>query len=65
MQNNFIAGRTFQDTADLKRQLNDWMINYANQRVHGTTRKVPFFFESFAVRNKQLCIKNHWVLVIM
>lgn len=41
LQNNFIAGRTFQDAADLRRQLKDWMENYANKRVHGTTRKVP------------------------
>lgn len=41
LKNNFIAGRTFQDSTDLKRQLRDWTDNYANQRVHGTTRKVP------------------------
>lgn len=43
LQNNFIKGRMFKDDRDLKRQLNDWMNNYANQRVHGTTRKVPAF----------------------
>lgn len=41
LQNNFIAGRKFQDDADLKRQLKEWMVTYANQRVHGTTRRVP------------------------
>ncbi|EKD67209.1 MAG: integrase catalytic subunit [uncultured bacterium] len=41
LQGNFISGRTFQDHADMKRQLRNWMDNYANQRVHGTTRKVP------------------------
>lgn len=47
LQDNFIAGRTFQDATDLKRQLKEWMDNYANQRVHGTTRKVPsVVFES-------------------
>jgi hypothetical protein len=25
----------------MKRQLTDWVQNYANQRIHGTTRKVP------------------------
>jgi len=42
LQMNFINGRTFADEADLKRQLRDWMDNYANKRIHGTTRKVPF-----------------------
>lgn len=41
LQGNFIAGRTFTDSADMKRQLTDWMNNYANKRIHGTTRKVP------------------------
>lgn len=42
MQGNFINGRTFADSNDLKRQLRNWMDNYANKRVHGTTKKVPF-----------------------
>lgn len=42
LQGNFIAGRTFQDSTDLKKQLRNWMDNYANKRIHGTTRKVPF-----------------------
>ena len=41
LQGNFIAGRTFSDSADMKYQLKEWMDNYANRRVHGTTRKVP------------------------
>jgi hypothetical protein len=41
MQTNFIAGRTFQDEKDIKGQLRDWMDNYANKRIHGTTRKIP------------------------
>lgn len=41
LQGNFISGRTFTGSADMKQQLDDWMTNYANQRVHGTTRKVP------------------------
>lgn len=38
LQGNFISGRTFTDPTDMKRQLTDWMTNYANQRIHGTTR---------------------------
>lgn len=41
LQGNFISGRVFVDMSDLKRQLAGWMTNYANQRIHGTTRKVP------------------------
>lgn len=42
LQGNFIAGRTFTDSTDMKRQLKSWMENYANKRLHGTTRKVPY-----------------------
>lgn len=41
LQGNFISGRTFTDSGDMKRQLRNWMDNYANARVHGTTRKAP------------------------
>lgn len=41
LQGNFIAGRTFSDSTDMKRQLKEWMETYANKRIHGTTRKVP------------------------
>src|SRR3989338_126458 len=41
LQGNFIAGREFKDDADIKRQLKSWMDNYANVRIHGTTRKIP------------------------
>jgi len=50
LKNNFIPGRVFQDFSDLKRQLDDWMINYANRRIHGTTRKIPR--EVFAAEEK-------------
>lgn len=42
LQSNFIAGRTFTDSGDMKRQLKEWMENYANKRLHGTTRKIPY-----------------------
>ncbi len=55
LQNNFVKGRIFQDAADLKRQLKEWMINYANQRIHGTTRKIPsVVFESLEKEKLQL-----------
>ncbi len=41
LQMNFINGRMFSDTANLKKQLRNWMDNYANKRIHGTTKKVP------------------------
>ncbi len=41
LQINFVAGRTFTDSADVKKQAREWMEGYANKRLHGTTRKVP------------------------
>ncbi len=41
VKRNFLAGRTFKDSADLQFQLKHWMIHTANMRTHGTTRKVP------------------------
>jgi transposase len=41
LQNNFIAGRTFRDGRDITAQLQDWRDNYANRRIHGTTKKIP------------------------
>lgn len=51
LQGNFICGRTFTDHTDMKRQLTDWMTNYANARIHGTTRKVPM--RVFEVEEKE------------
>ena len=50
LQGNFIAGREFKDDADIKRQLKSWMDNYANVRIHGTTRKIPL--EVFKLEEK-------------
>lgn len=41
LQINFVAGRTFEDSSDLKKQASIWTQEYANKRVHGTTKKVP------------------------
>jgi len=41
LQNNFVKGRQFTDGDDLKNQLMDWVVNVANQRKHGTTKKIP------------------------
>ena len=40
-ETNFLAGREFKDGADKDNQLHSWMVDYANKRVHGTTKKVP------------------------
>jgi transposase len=42
LQQNFVNGRVFTDDRDIARKLTDWMMHYANQRVHGTTKKVPW-----------------------
>lgn len=41
LQGNFIAGGTFHSSVEMKQKLADWMDNYANKRIHGTTRKIP------------------------
>lgn len=41
LQQNFVAGRIFQDESDIRRQLRAWMDNYANLRIHGTTKRIP------------------------
>jgi len=38
---NFLPGREFKNGNDKDKQLYSWMVNYANLRVHGTTKKVP------------------------
>ena len=42
LQQNFINGRDFVSDRDIAAQLTEWITIYANQRVHGTTRKVPW-----------------------
>jgi hypothetical protein len=42
LQMNFVNGRTFTDDRDIAARLKDWTHNYANQRIHGTTKKVPW-----------------------
>jgi len=42
LKQNFVSDREFTDSSDLKRKLNNWMNSYANMRVHGATRRVPW-----------------------
>jgi transposase len=42
LQQNFVNGRDFVDDKDIAAKLRDWMTTYANQRVHGTTKKIPW-----------------------
>ena len=41
VKGNFFCAREFVDRSDMESQLYDWMTNYANVRVHGTSKKVP------------------------
>ncbi len=41
VKNNFLAGRTFKNENDLNQQLREWLDETCNNRVHGTTRKIP------------------------
>jgi transposase len=42
VRGNFWPGLVYSDLADLNRQALHWLDTVANQRVHGTTREVPF-----------------------
>jgi hypothetical protein len=41
VKRNFFLGRKFKDGDDVERKLRNWMDNTSNQRIHGTTRKIP------------------------
>lgn len=41
VKHNFFAGRSFKDGSDLDRQLKNWLDKTCNNRIHGTTRKIP------------------------
>jgi len=53
VKNNFLKGRNFNDGSHFDRQLRDWNIN-KNNRIHGTTRKVPY--EVFMEEEKNLLL---------
>jgi transposase len=59
LQNNFVCGRTFVDAADMRRQLTDWMVNYANRRIHGTTRQIPQEVFENMEKDKLQRLPNH------
>lgn len=41
LQRSFLEGRSFVDLEDLNRQLEEWLAEVANVRVHGTTKARP------------------------
>lgn len=41
VERNFVIGRNFKNRSDMEMQLRTWMIEYANNRIHGTTKFVP------------------------
>lgn len=41
VKNNFFAGRSFQSYIDLCHKLREWIDNYCNERIHGTTKEKP------------------------
>lgn len=47
-----MAGRVFDDSRDLEERLQEWMVNYANRRIHGTTKQIPE--EQFIKEEKSL-----------
>lgn len=41
IQNNFFAGRKFDSFDILQKDLKNWLDNYCNTRIHGTTKEKP------------------------
>ncbi len=41
IQNNFFAGRKFDNYNSLVSELRTWLNDYCNQRIHGTTKEKP------------------------
>lgn len=41
VKRNFLPGRRFTDIVDVQEQLDDWMANVADVRIHGTTHQRP------------------------
>ncbi|MEK9143839.1 MAG: IS21 family transposase [Patescibacteria group bacterium] len=42
VKGNFFVERTFSDAQDMHRQLSVWTREYANERIHGTTKTIPW-----------------------
>lgn len=38
---NFLKGLTVNELSSAKKELQNWMINICNNRIHGTTKKIP------------------------
>jgi hypothetical protein len=51
---NFFAGRQFKDSDDVERKLSCWL-ETANNRIHGTTKKIPR--EQFENKEKSMLLK--------
>lgn len=41
LRHNFFYGRNFRDMEDLNNQVSIWLVETANERIHGTTGEVP------------------------
>jgi len=54
IKRSFVPLREFRDLADANRQLQDWVMNEAGNRTHGTTREMPL--KRFAEVEKALLL---------
>lgn len=41
VKHNFFYGEEFASLEDVQQRLSDWLVNTANQRTHGTTKRIP------------------------
>jgi len=52
VKGNFLPGRSFRDLADFNEQLQSWLLEIADLRIHGTTHEQPI--ERYAREREQL-----------
>lgn len=60
LEKNFLNGRKFKDMEDLKRQLQQWLTEVNDTRIHGTTKKRPIDLYTEELPYLQPLPKHHY-----
>ena len=61
IKNNFVPLRHFKDLQDANIQLKDWVLSYAGNRTHGTTRQKPLNLFAEVEKDKLIDLPTHEV----
>lgn len=59
VKNNFFVGRKFANNKDLILELRSWLEQKCNNRIHGTTRKIPRELFEYEERKALLALPNN------